>query len=361
MTKKKVTKKKASKKVTKKTQTKSAGAAVLEVQPEKSNTQTPAGLQTAATDDSSGAKQLGMVLGGVEILLPPTIQERMQLAMTERNQSAIHAARAGYFLLSVKENTGHGEFLKELEKAKWPERDAQDCMAIASMLLKHGPEIQDRLTRMNKSNLIQLTRLEPETIKELAESEELDELASMTNRELAKEVRYLKQVGQDLTMKLQLEKQKGKELKKPHKWSEEVIRIREESNLYGNQVGYMADQFQILMSGLQSHDWQLDIARDNVKEEVRVASQTLYLNIVDSYRRLKRLVVEFHEADIPYFNVDRPDDLETLDDAELSKLRTLTQMMKRQNENDKKDRHVVRTNKAREGKRGRPVGSTKKS
>lgn len=331
-------------------------AAYLDDESQNSKRQPAAVLEN---EGSAQDTQLGLILGGVQITLPETIEERMQLATVERNQSAIHVARAGYFLLSVKENCDHGRFKEELDRAKWPERDARDCMAIAKMLLKHGPEIQNKLTKITKTNLIQLTRLEPETIEELAETEELDEFSTMSKRELAEEIKVLKRDAQTLADRLTLEQKERSELKKPHKFGEEVVRIREESNYYAEQVGFSADQMQMLMLDIQRGDWQLSFKDGREDDEIRIASQTLYLNIVDGYRRFKYLVEEFLNSGMVDIDIERPDELEPLDDAELSKLRTMTQVLKRTQEAKKRDRHVERTNAARSGQRGRPLKAKK--
>lgn len=109
------------------------------------------------------------------------------------NSAADQIARAGVALLALKEAAPHGEFQRECEARHIAPRTAQEAMSVARFLLAlPHPTQRKLLKRLTPSHLAQLSRIDPESVEELVGGDQLDDLATMSVRELRDEVRKIR-------------------------------------------------------------------------------------------------------------------------------------------------------------------------
>lgn len=307
----------------------------------------------------TSAEDMNVVLGGIKVVMPDTLEEMMQMAIDERNRVALHGVRCGYLLLEIKNRCAHGEFGKYLSKNKWPERDAQNCMAIAKLFVDTPAELQNKLTKMNKSGLIELSRLEPEQIQELAEADQLDEFATMPHKELIQEVRQLRQRNVDLDNKVQDLTHKQVHQYDDAKFAEVVLKFREEANYANAGAGYHADSLNRLMDLIGTTEFVDGLTDGQEKSEAKVATHTLYLCIVEAYKKFRQLIVEFEERGFDKPSMEKIEEIESLSGAELTNIEHLFELMQNKETLARDDRHIKRGQKKQAGKRGRPRGTTK--
>lgn len=126
------------------------------------------------------------------IELPNSIDELKNWLIEQENHLARESARQGFGLLVLKQELGEGEFSRWLAEHDFKEQRVYEHISIAKMLMAAPANVQPQLMGLGKVKLIELARLPNETMAEVAESGELDELSRLSVRELKEQVRRLK-------------------------------------------------------------------------------------------------------------------------------------------------------------------------
>lgn len=134
----------------------------------------------------------------IAIELPEDNEGLWNYAVHHINQVSVNLAKAGFSLIKLKEQAGHGNFIKELEARDIPDRTARNAMKVANLLLSLPPSKLQEFAKLGGSKLIELARLPDDVIEEMADSESLDgktldSLDTMSVRQLKEEVRKIKE------------------------------------------------------------------------------------------------------------------------------------------------------------------------
>ena len=300
-------------------------------------------------------------LGAIEIELPDTREGRLDYVIRKKTIEAVHWLQAGYVLMVEREESSHGEWLKFLDDAELDHTDAKRSIQAVKKLREIPEQAAKKLTRVSKSKLIEFIKLDAESLDRLDESGELDEFSTMSKRQLVNKVKELKAGLESKDDELWVEQQKKKPRPK-NRWPEKVLHMREEAAITAMNIGHLADQLDLLVSDLGGSELHSSLSTKDLqgKTEYNAAAQAVYLATVESYRRLRDAVLAYENASHPLFSIERPEEITRLDDSELINAQTLHGLFVDESRQEKEERRIKRTNKAREGKRGRKLGSGKK-
>ncbi|SDZ68772.1 hypothetical protein [Pseudomonas sp. NFIX28] len=165
---------------------------------------------------STGNAFVQRVLGHGQRLpveLPNSVDELKNWLIDQENHLARESARQGFGFLVLKQELGEGEFARWLVQHDFKEQRVYEHISVAKMLLAAPVNVQPVLMGLGKVKLIELARLPNETIDEVAERGELDELSRLSVRELKEEVRRLKSQNQSMAVDLE----EGQRLGENHK------------------------------------------------------------------------------------------------------------------------------------------------
>ena len=142
---------------------------------------------------SGQSQKIMKVLDGLPVTIPKHPEDAWNFVAEQLNAMEANRAKAGFALLMLKESLPHGRFLAGLKERGIPDRTAQLCMSVARLLLNSSPPKTAALSNLGYTKLVELARLPEESLEKLIESDEmLDEVDSMSTRDLQKEVRRLK-------------------------------------------------------------------------------------------------------------------------------------------------------------------------
>ncbi len=135
--------------------------------------------------------------------LPNSVDELKNWLIDRENHLARESARQGFGFLVLKQELGEGEFARWLVQHDFKEQRVYEHISVAKMLLAAPVNVQPVLMGLGKVKLIELARLSNETIDEVAERGELDELSRLSVRELKEQVRRLKSQNQAMAVDLE--------------------------------------------------------------------------------------------------------------------------------------------------------------
>lgn len=136
----------------------------------------------------------------LQVDLEGSVDARISRAISAVNQAALKAVEAGYLLLNVKAEVGHGRFTEAVEAAGLSRQRASEMMQMAKVLTL-APEAQrTRLLEMPKSKVVELARADQAVVEVLLEEGNADKIDALTVRELRAEISSLKATLTDVTV-----------------------------------------------------------------------------------------------------------------------------------------------------------------
>lgn len=142
-------------------------------------------------EDAIAAEQLGIVLGGA-------IGDRITRAVVSYNMAARLAVEAGYLLLSVKSEVGHGQFMDSVEAIGLPYRRAAELMQSAKFISTVPQAQRAELMTLPKSKVLALASADPAVIEQMLEDGDVSDLDDMSVRGLRQRIRSLEACATDL-------------------------------------------------------------------------------------------------------------------------------------------------------------------
>ncbi len=125
----------------------------------------------------------------LEINLPESTEDLKTWLIERENQVARESARMGFGYLALKSQIPHGEFKAWLDNNNLAERRVYELINVAKMLLNLPERDKRKLLNAKKSQLIELARMPAESIEEISEAGQLDDLLCLPVKELAKKLR----------------------------------------------------------------------------------------------------------------------------------------------------------------------------
>ena len=297
----------------------------------------------------------------LDMYYPKSLSDAVRSNAESIKWRARETVQIGIYVAYIKEHAEHGLYLSTLKDQGISSQRASEFLSVLRMLGKFPVPKRRELLGLGKTKMIALAKFEPETIEEMAESGELDEFAALSKREVIDKLRLKEQELKDKDNELWEEQQKKKPRPK-NRWPEKVLHIREEAAVTSMNIGHLADQLQLLVNDLGGSELHSSLSKKDLQgqTEYGAAAQAVYLAAVESYRRLKDAVMAYENSGHPVFSIERPEEIAQLDEAELTNVQTLHGLFVEEFKRDTNERRIKRTNKAREGKRGRKLGSGKK-
>ncbi|MDR3086758.1 MAG: hypothetical protein LBU45_02240 [Azoarcus sp.] len=113
------------------------------------------------------SQSIGLPLDG-------SVDERLARAISCHNGATALALQAGILLLSVKEETPHGEFGKLIESRGFDSKHAYTLMRSAEFFARLAPEDQKRVFTIGKSKVLMLANADPEVVEAALEDGDFD-------------------------------------------------------------------------------------------------------------------------------------------------------------------------------------------
>lgn len=204
------------------------------------------------------AKDLGKWLGDsgevIQLQAPDSVPEAMDMAVEHLNQSRVHYAKTGFYLMWVKEKSAHGEFLETVDSYGVSRRVAQESMKVAAVVSQLPAVSAQKLLAMPKKKALALANLDADQLDLLLE-EQADELDAMPREQLKALVQKLEQNNANLNSKVSIlgaEKKvaedvaAGRATKSP--FPAHVSTVRQEANVFGQQMLLAADGIEELVA-----------------------------------------------------------------------------------------------------------------
>lgn len=143
--------------------------------------------------DASAAESLGIVVGG-------SAADRITRAVTAYNQAARMAVEAGYLLLSVKTEVGHGQFGDGVESLGLSRYRAADLMRQAKFITSLPEAQRAEMLALPKTKVLALASADPEVVQQLLEDGDFSDLSDLTTRGLRQRIRELEAQTTDLSV-----------------------------------------------------------------------------------------------------------------------------------------------------------------
>jgi len=134
--------------------------------------------------DASAAQSLGIVISG-------SAQDRITRAVLAYNQAARMAVEAGYLLLSVKAEVGHGQFEGGVEELGLTRYRAAELMRQAKFITTLPEAQRAEMLALPKSKVLALASADPEVIEQLLEDGDVSDLDDLSVRGLRQRIREL--------------------------------------------------------------------------------------------------------------------------------------------------------------------------
>lgn len=302
--------------------------------------------------------QLSRVL---DIALPEHTEEKWHYAQALENEAAVLMAKRGFVYLVLRDEVGHGRFLKELEARGIEVRSAQNAMAVARMLAAMPPAKVKALSVLSGSKLIELAKVPRETLEEMEAQGtlDLDDVDTMSVRELKEHLRRERlarekaELQRDNLRRLTAEASAAQ--RRGTEWHPLVARVRMDSTALAEQANLAIDEMESLLAELES-----PLAmRDLDTAAMGVASTTLYTNLRAVYAKASRLMRVVREV-FPDAGVDDTG-LTLFTDDEAARWQSVRAVMLAEHRAKAAMRHTdLQVGAPAPKKRGRPAGSGKK-
>lgn len=231
----------------------------------------------------------------INIQIPDTADQAWSMAISLENEAAINMAKRGILYLWLKEQLPHGAFEKELEDRGIAQRTARDAMSVAQMLAGLPKPTLNKLAPLAGSKLIELARVPIETLEEMDDKGELDDIDRMPVRDLKSHLRrerMAREKAENRYTALQKAQKKAQTLaalEDDEQWHELTRTFRRESDALAEQGSLAADGMEHLLSLLGDPKFDLDAANQNA------AITTLYHQARAPFAKLWRLLDEMQK------------------------------------------------------------------
>jgi hypothetical protein len=148
--------------------------------------------------------------GKIGIDLTANIETRWAAVRAHEEHGKARFAAMGLLLLSLKNDMPHGQFLPELERRGFEERQARRAMAYAEYVFSQPQKQQSRLLEMPVAKVAALAQADPEVVEALMSDGETVE--QTTVRDLVEEIKALKKREANYDAELELAKNNIKRL-----------------------------------------------------------------------------------------------------------------------------------------------------
>src|SRR5450830_432662 len=126
-------------------------------------------------EDAIAAEELGIVLGGA-------IGDRITRAVVSYNMAARLAVEAGYLLLSVKTEVGHGNFIASVEAMGLSRQRASELMQSAKFISAVPKAQRAELLNLPTSKVLALASADPAVIEQMLEDGDMSDLHNLSVR-----------------------------------------------------------------------------------------------------------------------------------------------------------------------------------
>lgn len=317
----------------------------------------------SALDSNQHTNLVTQVFAGLKIDLPATTEEQWDLATRFFNASVANAARCGWVLNRIREETPEGEFKAELDRRGFEKTEAYAVMKIAAALVRLPEKEQRSLVALSKTKILALARLDEEKISELARGETvdgvaLDDIEKMSARQAKTELRRLRLEHSNTQKEL---RQATKNVEPDKRWPAEVARIRGEAQYFSVTIAHAADNLEKLLVELRNDlprhvsDGQQGVV------EFGAAARTVYQAIAGPLGLFNILLQRFVEQyELGDYVSNDPGDVPLLSQAEAQTLYDNWRLICQGEIADQKLRESDRRLKAHRGRPGPKPGSRNK-
>ena len=268
----------------------------------------------------------------VDLDLPQEENELWDFVIRLENEASVNLAKRGLAYMMLKEMSARADFLSELSTRDISRQRAQEAMSVARMLMALPASKTKSISLLGNRKLIELARIPTETLDELSENGELDldEVDTMSVRELKRYVRQLKAKTEAAVFKQEAAELKVDDLLMSREAAPEtdlhpaVAKVRMDGAVLSQQAIDGLDAMQSLFDELIQQS--MDLFRSQPAQfEAAKASLYLHLNSVHAKAAIavQAFLDTFGEVDVSEASVPLMSNDEAVRFLQLRKVATL--------------------------------------
>lgn len=251
---------------------------------------------------------------------------------------------AGFALLGLKDEMGHGMYMAELAKRSIPARSASRCVSLAMLATRVPASNWPTLANLEPSKLELITGWEDKEIKTFCKGDEvrgitIDDATESSVRELNGLLKQanlsnneLAQQNEKLTKLLARTEEKNKLLTKKNLEPEGFIypasveKVRIESSVLASLATTCIDDLEQHMIDLTQAS---DLSKDKNKQlaEFGAGATALYLNIKAIQSKASYLLTWFIESIGEDYVTDDPESIPTMTEQEALRIKSMHEVM----------------------------------
>lgn len=301
----------------------------------------------------------------LEINLPDSVTELQDWLVDAENAIARAMAKQGFGFIALKGQMEHGAWIDWLENNNFDERRVREQMSVAQMLLAAPESARPKLYGINsKKKLIALASLPAETIEDIAQSGELNELDQLSVREMKQRIRELQAEKADAakqaeTLQLQLESVRKKNVSTEAQFPLFYTEARQESAAVSEAAILNIDSLQRLIDETEAalmNTARLSTTDSGAENFTLLAAKSLVLHVRAVAARANDLLRNVAQWECAQ-DIDLTAEL-LMTDAEAENFIHIRSMLIQQNRHEEIMREQARAMSQKRG-RGRPLKESK--
>lgn len=277
---------------------------------------------------------------------------------------------AGFALLGLKEEMGHGKYLAALAEKGVAPRSANYCTNLVKLANRIPASNWQTFANLEPSKLDLMTSWTDDELKAFGKGEEVrgitfDDAQELSVRDIKSQLKVAQASNSELEQ--QLEKERAAKEKAEDKirlmqrkqlepegfiYPASVEKVRIESSLLANQASACIDDLEQHMLALTQAS---DLSRDKEKQlaEFGAGATALYLNIKAVQSKATYLLGWFIESIGEDYVTDDIENIPSMTQEEALRIHSMWEVMLGQHDAEKLAREATRNIKRRGGKKGR--------
>lgn len=277
------------------------------------------------------------------------------------SRSAMEMARAGYCWMRAKEGLRHGDFQQAIERAGISYDHVKRGMQLAAFLERVPEDEARKLAGQSYTKVLALAQADPEVIEDIIESGEAEELVGLSVRELKERLKSAERNAERAGKEAEMSKRQLQEITR----NEQILELQGELPLFARVPRHETFAFEeataLMLDNLDlvyAENLLGDLKHPQAKRYQPIAAANAVAGLAKVEARIRALRLKLQGA-YPDVSDEAVTHDHQLSRAEAAQLEERVKRMKHHIEETRKARLVERDHETT-GKRGRPLGGSKK-
>ncbi len=309
----------------------------------------------------------GLELKPVDQLVQMKPKERVDAAVFGLKLELAGKLYAGFALLGLKEEMGHGKYMAALAEHGIPVSSANYCTNLVGLIKRVPKSNFQTFVNLEPSKLDLMTSWSDEEIKEFSSGHEvrgltIDDAKDMSVRDVKAQLKESQKSNNELEQELNKVTQENSKLNEQIKLSRKkqnslegfnyplsIERIRIESSVISAQSTQFIDDMEQLAVELTQ---ATDLNKDKKKQEAEFSAgaSSLYLNLKAIHSKSAYLMKWFAETIGEDYLPGNPEDVPVMSKQEAEKIQSLHKLMLAESRLDRDSRESQRKTKRKNKK-----------